>query len=488
VTNSRVPEIRIQALNDLPVRSDSDYVLYWMTAQRRRRANFGLQRAVEWCQQLGKPLVVLEALRCDYQWASDRLHAFVLQGMRDNQKDFAEAGVAYLPYVEPKKGAGRGLLAALSERAAVVVADEYPCFFLPRMVAAAAAKSTTLFEQVDANGLLPLRAADKVFGRAVDFRRFLQRTLAPHLQQFPIGDPLRPDACKGARIPDAITAKWPAASDALLECDSKALAKLPIDHDVEPVASMRGGPVAGGERLRAFLAEKLARYGDRSHPAADSASGLSAHLHFGHVGVHQVFAGVAKKEEWSTAKMREKVDGARGWYGMSEAADGFLDELVTWRELGFNMDWQRADYADFESLPEWAKATMGKHAADARERTYTLAEFATASTHDPLWNAAQRQLVREGTIQNYLRMLWGKKVMEWSRTHEEAWAILVELNNRYALDGRDPNSYSGIGWVFGRYDRPWVPERPVYGVLRYMASGNTVKKLDMGDYVERFSK
>jgi deoxyribodipyrimidine photo-lyase len=488
VPSQRVPEIRVQTVADLPVREDGDYVLYWMIAQRRRRANFSLQRAIEWCEQLKKPLVVLEPLRCDYRWASDRMHRFVIDGMRDNAADFAEAGVAYHPYVEPKEGKGKGLLAAMEKRACVVVTDDYPCFFLPHMVQRAAERSTVRMEQVDSNGLLPLRAADKVFGRAVDFRRFLQRALPSRLSEFPIGDPLRSGVGAGGAVPDDVQKKWPRASDALLQGDAKALAALPIDHDVEPVANVRGGYVAGGDCLRRFLADKLARYGDRSHPAADAASGLSPYLHFGHVSVHQVFAGVAKHEEWTTAKMREKVDGARGWYGMSEAADGFLDELVTWRELGFNMDWQRQDYDDYESLPEWAKATLNKHATDAREHIYTLEQFATASTHDELWNAAQRQLVKEGTVQNYLRMLWGKKVLEWSRTPEEAWAILVELNNRYALDGRDPNSYSGIGWVFGRYDRPWVPERNVYGVIRYMSSTNTVKKLDMGDYEERFAR
>jgi len=488
VPSQRVPEIRVQTVADLPVREDGDYVLYWMIAQRRRRANFSLQRAIEWCEQLKKPLVVLEPLRCDYRWASDRMHRFVIDGMRDNAADFAEAGVAYHPYVEPKEGKGKGLLAAMEKRACVVVTDDYPCFFLPHMVQRAAERSTVRMEQVDSNGLLPLRAADKVFGRAVDFRRFLQRALPSRLSEFPIGDPLRSGVGAGGEVPQDVQKKWPRASDALLQGDAKAIAALPIDHDVEPVANVRGGYVAGGDCLRRFLADKLARYGDRSHPAADAASGLSPYLHFGHVSVHQVFAGVAKHEEWTTAKMREKVDGARGWYGMSEAADGFLDELVTWRELGFNMDWQRLDYDDYDSLPEWAKATLNKHATDAREHIYTLEQFATASTHDELWNAAQRQLVKEGTVQNYLRMLWGKKVLEWSRTPEEAWAILVELNNRYALDGRDPNSYSGIGWVFGRYDRPWVPERNVYGVIRYMSSTNTVKKLDMGDYEERFAR
>lgn len=486
VPDSSVPSIRLRVVHDLPVRKDGDFVLYWMVAQRRRRANFALQRAVELAKEAQKPVLVLEPLRCGYRWASDRMHAFVIAGMRDNAADFAEAGVGYHPYLEPKHGAGKGLFAALAARACAVVSDDWPCFFVPRMQARAFADLAVRTELVDGCGLLPMRAADKEFQRAVDFRRFLQKNLVLHLSEFPQGEPVRAAVAAGAKVPAEVERRWPRASRELLDLEPGALAALPIDHDVQPVEWASGGPAAGGARLRAFLRDRLPRYADRSHPAADAASGLSPWLHFGHVSPHQVFAGLAKQQEWTPAKAKSKADGARGWYGMDEAAEGFLDELVTWRELGFNMASRRSDHDDYESLPAWAKATLREHATDARTHLYTLAEFATASTHDEVWNAAQRQLVREGTIQNYFRMLWGKKVLEWSRTPEEAWAVLVELNNRYALDGRDPNSYSGIGWVFGRYDRPWAPKREVYGVIRYMSSSNTVKKLDLGDYLERF--
>jgi len=481
-----VPEIRIRAANDKPVRADGEFVLYWMTAARRRRANFGLQRAVELADELGRPLVVLEALRCDYRWASDRLHTFVLQGMADNSKDFADAGVQYLAYVEPKRGAGKGLLTALAARAAAVVTDDFPCFFLPRMVAAAASRLPVRLETVDGNGLLPMRVADRVFGRAYDLRRFLQKALPAHLGDFPAGDPLQGYAAGAAKLPAEIARKWPIASAELLRAEPAALAALPIDHEVGPGA-VHGGAVAGGATLRAFLARRLARYGEeRSDPDADCASGLSPYLHFGHLSVHQVFAALAKREQWTRARIKPTQSGQRGWMGMSDTAESFLDELITWRELGYNYCWQREDYEDFSSLPDWCKATMAKHADDPRAHMYTLEEFAASQTHDPVWNAAQRQLRTSGVMQNYLRMLWGKKVLEWSHTPAEAFATLVELNNRYALDGRNPNSYTGISWVFGRYDRPWAPERDVYGVLRYMSSANTVKKLKMKGYLAQW--
>ncbi len=485
---SAVPELRIRRANERSRRSDGDFVLYWSIAARRTKANFALQHALAIARELQRPLLVLEPLRCGYQYASDRLHAFALQGMADNAAAYAAAGVTYLPYVEPAPGAGKGLLAALGAHACAVVTDDYPCFFLPRMVAAAARALPVALEVVDGNGLLPLSAADKVFGRAFDLRRFLQKALAPHLGEFPVGEPLRGHDLGPARVPRDVGKRWPAASEALLAAEPAALAALPIDHTVGVVPT-RGGPVAAGEALRAFLATKLARYADeRSDPDADCASGLSPWLHFGHLSVHQVFAGLAKQEGWTRERMLPTTSGQRGWFGMGPSAEAFLDELVTWRELGFNYTSQRDDQEDAESLPDWVKATLDKHAPDAREHVYTLEEFAASATHDPVWNAAQTQLRETGVLQNYLRMLWGKKVLEWTPHWRAAWSILIELNNRYALDGRDPNSYTGISWVFGRYDRPWAPERDVYGVIRYMSSTNTVKKLKMKGYLARWSR
>jgi deoxyribodipyrimidine photo-lyase len=183
-----------------------------------------------------------------------------------------------------------------------------------------------------------------------------------------------------------------------------------------------------------------------------------------------------------------RATGAKaGWWGVSAPAERFLDELVTWRELGFNLTSKRADYAAFESLPDWARRSLEHHADDPRDFVYTSDAFERAQTHDPLWNAAQRQLMVEGRIHTYLRMLWGKKILEWSPTPREALTTLVELNNKYALDGRDPNSYSGIFWVLGRYDRPWHPERPVFGVVRYMSSANTARKMRVKNYLRRFA-
>ena len=241
--------------------------------------------------------------------------------------------------------------------------------------------------------------------------------------------------------------------------------------------------------MELFFEKKFSEYAEhRNEPENDVASGLSPYLHFGHISVHEIFSVLARREKWEPEKLALRGNGSReGWWNMSPAAESFLDELVTWREVGYNFASHRQDYDQYESLPAWAQKTLQDHAKDEREFVYSLEEFANAKTHDALWNAAQTQLVREGKIHNYLRMLWGKKILEWSRSAEEAARIMIELNNKYAVDGRNPNSYSGIFWVLGRYDRPWGPERPVFGTIRYMSSANTARKVSVKNYVRKYS-
>ncbi len=485
----QVPAIRLRAMNHAPIQPSGHFVLYWMIANRRLTANFSLDRALELCGELHKPLVILEALRCDYRWASDRLHGFVLDGMRDNAAECQRYGITCFCYLEPAPHSGSGLLQALAADACAVVTDDFPCFFLPRMVNAAAGKLPVLLEAVDSNGLLPLRATEQVFARAFDFRRYLQKTLPAHLSQVPRNHPLRGAAiARHATLPAAITKRWLPANKDILEKGQSLLARLPIDHETRPSA-IEGGHTAGRRRLMDFLRRKLSRYpAERNEPDLDATSGLSPYLHFGHLSVHEVFLELAQLEDWRPGKLPFQSTGARqGSWNMSGPAENFLDELVTWREAGFNFCSHRADYDRYDSLPLWARTTLERHARDERERLYTLEEFDSATTHDPLWNAAQNQIVREGRMHNYMRMLWGKKILEWSRSPREAARIMTELNNKYGIDGRDPNSYSGIFWVLGRYDRPWGPERPVFGTVRYMSSQNTARKLSVRGYLEKYA-
>lgn len=486
-----VPAIRISRRNDQKIRDDGDFVLYWMVAQRRLIDNFALQRACWWAEKLDKPLVIFEPLRCDYPWASERFHRFIIDGMFDHASQLVDTPVTYYPYVEPQLGTGKGLMRALTQQACVVITDDYPCFFLPRMIDAAASKLDLLVEAIDSNGLLPLRAAEKTYTTAYSFRRGLHKMLPAHFSDTPMPAPI--DALGVPALPegtlDELLTTWPAATDALLEQgNTEALADIPLKNDV-PAAPLTGGQVAATARLEEFLDNLPAYLTGRNEPGQNATSGLSAYLHFGHIGTHTIFRELTEQEGWSPTDIADKPTGKRsGWWRMSDAAESFIDELVTWREIGFNMAHREPDtYDKYESLPDWARLTLAEHADDEREYTYTLEEFERAQTHDELWNAAQNQLVQEGTIHNYLRMLWGKKIIEWTETPQQALEIMIELNNKWALDGRDPNSYSGIFWVLGRYDRGWT-ERDIFGKIRYMTSASTRRKYDVSGYIRRYNR
>jgi deoxyribodipyrimidine photo-lyase len=486
-----VPDIRYRKANRAGFNVDGAYVLYWMTGFRRTEWNFSLQRAIEWACDLQKPLIVCEPLSCSGPWSSERLHQFALQGMRDNEHRLKSTPVSYYPYIERTSGMSQDLFAALAQSSCVVIRDDFPCFPLAPTISHAAEQLPVLLEMVDSNGLLPLRAADKVYMRAYDFRRFLQKVLRTHLEHLPEADPLQ--AAQFPRleqIPEHIRDNWPAADLAKWVSNTHFLSQLPIDHSIATVSGVRGGSIAGREMLQRFMQARLGEYDvNRNHPDEQATSRLSAYLHFGHLSAHCVFAEVMKSQDWHLDDLATTVTGqSAGWWGVASTVESFLDQLITWRELGYNGCWQRSDFDQYESLPGWARQTLAQHANDPREHLFTLERFAGADTHDALWNAAQRQLVDTGYIHNYLRMVWGKKILEWSTSPQEALTTMIELNNKYALDGQNPNSYSGIFWCLGRYDRAWGPERPIFGKVRYMSSKNTLRKCRVRAYLKQFAR
>lgn len=484
-----VPAARIRALNDRKLDPHGSYVLYWMTAFRRLHSNFALEHAMDLARQTRRPLLVFEALRVDYPFASDRLHRFVVDGMAEHRRVLTDTPVTYLPYVEPSRAAAQGLLKDLAARAVAIVADDYPCFFLPRMLESAARQVEARLECVDSNGLLPMLETSRTFATALSFRAHMQRSLPAQIGAWPSTLNLRDLPAPPAElIAESTCARWPPASAEDLASPDELLRRLPIDHDVSAVP-IRGGAAAASAHLQRFVDGALETYADRhSHPDDGATSGLSPWLHFGHISAHQIFEAVMTHERWTSRSMGRAAGGKRaGWWNVSTGADAFLDQLITWRELGFNMCATRpTDYWTFESLPIWALATLEIHSVDPRSPLYSESELAEARTHDPVWNAAQRQLVRDGWMHNYLRMLWGKKILEWTASPREALETMTRLMNRYALDGRDPNSYSGYAWTLGRYDRPWAPEREIFGTVRYMSSTNTARKLRMKNYLRTY--
>ena len=336
--------------------------------------------------------------------------------------------------------------------------------------------------------MIPLAEHGRAFTAARFYRAFVQRLLRDHVTQVPEEAPLRRlrRVPRLASLPRTVSRRWPQASARLLTTGARALAALPIDHSIAPVA-IRGGSDAAARTLRGFVSGKLSGYDlHRNNPDDDGTSRLSPYLHFGHVSAHEVFSAVMTHERWTTRRLGTKGAGRReGWWGVSKAAEAFLDQLVVWRELAFNGCEYITDYADYRSLPEWARTTLEAHETDPRPHIYTLEQLESARTEDPLWNAVQRQLVRDGWFHGYLRMLWGKKILEWSAVPSDALERMQSLMDRYALDGRDPNSYAGYAWVLGRYDRPW-PRRPIFGTVRYMSSASARRKLKMKRFLEQY--
>lgn len=475
-------QARLRRLNSHQTNAAAGYVLYWTQLYRRLSHNHALDYALRCAGELGKPLVVYEGLRLDYPWANARLHRFVLEGMRDNARAAKRLGVSYWPFVETPARPARGLLARVAERAALVVTDDFPCFVVPEQSEALARRVDVPVFAVDSNGVVPTSLLQPAVYAAAHLRPRIHKAFAEAWAHRAAAEPALPKTARG-RV-DPPFEPWQADDlDAFV-------ASLPVDASVAPVAGTPGGAVAARARLAEFVAERLPGYAESrskpASPAAGHASGLSPYLHFGHLSIEEVATAVLG-DGWTPDELRVHNRGKReGYFSDDPDVNGFLDEALTWRDVGFQWHWTRRKDAERleTALPPWAMATLRAHAGDARAFVYSLEEWEAAATHDPLWNAAQRELVATGTIHNYLRMLWGKKVIEWSRSPEDAYRTLVHLNNKYALDGRDPNSYTGILWCFGLFDRPWAPERKVLGTLRYMSSDNTAKKFRVQPYLD----
>jgi photolyase PhrII len=455
-----IDDLRIHAAGEPCPRAGGELVLYWMQTTLRAHHNFGLDFAVEQANRLGVPVVVYHGLRPDYPWASDRLHTFILESVVDLCAEFAGLGIQYGFYLDPGAGRrpARSPLLELAERAALVVTDYFPTFIVPRQTRALRRRSETPVVAVDSCTVVPLRAFGREHATARTFRPALHAALPHHLWR-PRAPELR------VRRPVALP------FDALVPTAATIpglVAALPLDHAVPPAREIRGGVRAGRARLAEFLQRGLPVYAQsRGDPNAEHAtSRLSPYLHFGNLSPHEV---VIAAREAGPASQFEK----------------FQDEALVWRELAYNFVHHDPRHRTVEAIPGWAREELRKGEADPRPVLYTDDELEHARTHEPLWNAAQRAYLVDGWMHNALRMLWGKAALQWTANAAECLRILEHLNNKYSLDGRDPSSYGGIHWVFGKFDRPFY-RRPVYGTVRYQSLKAAAGKFDTVAYISRY--
>lgn len=459
---------RLHALNPLPAPAEpgGEFVLLWVQAAVRVAENPALEHAAALANRLDLPLVAVFGLTPGYPEANARHYRFLLEGLRDLRAGLRERGVPlHLGLGEPTAvvlGRSRGAVAVVTDIGYTRVQRQWRAALGRELAARGLSLLAVETEAVVPVGVVSAR------------QEYAARTIRPKLGRH-LADFLHPVVCEELRRRGH---PWDEGED--LGNVEALLARLPVDHGVLPGAE-EGGERAAQARLASFVAGGphhgggglhrggLHRYAlERGDPNADVSSRLSAHLHYGQLSPVTVARAVqaAGAEQENTA--------------------AFLEELIVRRELSFNYVWYCADYDAYAGVPEWARRTLEAHASDPREHLYSDEQFEQAQTHDPYWNAAQREMVRTGRMHNSLRMYWGKKILEWTPSPQEAHRVTLWLNNKHEQDGRDPNSYASVNWVLGLHDRPWA-RRPIFGTVRYMAASGLRRKFDIEAYARRWN-
>lgn len=429
-------------------------VAYWMSRDQRAQDNWALLYAQQLARERRVPLLVGFCLVPRFLGAAWRHYDFLLRGLEEVAGELERHRIGFClltgdPGVEiPKWVTDREI--------SLLVSDFDPLRIKRTWKEEVARKLTIPFLEVDAHNIVPCwLASPKQEWAAATFRPRLRRHLEEFLHPFP---PLQVHPVPPPEPPGL----W----------DSEALLNsLPLDREVPPVAWLKPGTKAALTQLRLFVREKLAFYPQsRNDPTREGQSDLSPYLHFGQLAPQRVALEVLESPAPRAAK------------------EAFLEQLIVRRELADNFCYYQPDYDRLEGFPAWARLTLEAHRQDPRDYLYTPSELERGQTHDPLWNAAQWEMVRRGKMHGYLRMYWAKKILEWTPSPEEALAVAIRLNDRYELDGRDPNGYTGIAWsIGGVHDRPFG-ERPVIGKLRPMSWAGLARKFRVREYIERQEK
>jgi deoxyribodipyrimidine photo-lyase len=446
---------RVRKLNDATVRDNGRYVLYRIRANRRAENNHALAFAAGLASHLDLPLLVFESLSTTYPYANDRLHTFVLEGVAETADRLRSLGAGYVFHLERRRGSAEPALRAIACDAAAVVTDDYPETLAPR-----ADPGVQAFA-VDSSCVVPASAIEGRAYAAYSIRPKIHKLLPRFLKPAPAVQIRRRFR---ERLPEVHT-------EVCAERIPELVASCDIDHAVRSSPSFRGGRDVAQHTIERFLHERLHRYArEKNEPSAHATSDLSPYLHLGYISALEVALAVR-----DYAKAHKLI------------ADEFLEELIVRRELAFNFAWHATRLDTLEALPDWARATLDAHRRDRRDPAYSRAQFEAAATHDNLWNATEKELLVRGKIHGYYRMYWGKKILEWSKTPEEALATMLYFHERYALDGQDPNTYANILWCFGLHDRPW-PERSIYGTVRSMSRAGMDRKTDTAAYIREMEE
>ncbi len=449
-----VDATRVRVLNGAGVRRGARYVVYWMQQSQRAEHNDALEYAAGRANELGLPLIGVFGLTDGYPDANLRHYRFMLEGLAEVRAALQRRGIRF--WVLRRDPADAALEAA--EQAALVVCDRGYLRHQKAWRRRVADAAPCAVVEVEADVVVPVeRASDKAEHAARTIRGKLRRHWNAYLR------PLEPTPLQRDSL---------GLSDEGLDIERPhaVLAELDVDRSVRPNPLFEGGTRAARRLLEDFIDAHLHGYdANRNQPQTDYVSHMSKYLHFGQI---------------SPVRLALAIRAAQAG---REDTDSYLDELLVRRELAINFVHFTKDYDRYACLPAWARATLAAHRDDRRPHVYTSRQLAEAATHDPYWNAAMRELKVTGYMHNYMRMYWGKKILEWTNTPEHAYRVALELNNRYFVDGRDANSYANVGWVFGLHDRPW-PERSIFGKVRYMAASGLERKAEPEAYVEKVDR
>jgi len=443
-----IREERVKRLNSREIKPGR-YVLYWMQASHRTKYNHALEYAVSKANKMNRPVVAYFGITEYFPEANERHYYFMLEGLREVQSALKEKGITMVVrHKSPELGA-----IELSKGASLVVADRGYLRTQKRWRSSVAQTIDCPLVQVESDVVVPVEAASqKEEYSAATFRPRIKKKLDSYLlplkEKRPKVDSLQHDF-----------GSFP------IEDPEKAVSSLEVDRSVRRVGDFHGGATEAEKRLEDFLKNKLGHYEEfRNDPTKEFLSNMSPYLHFGQISPIYIALGVSETD--STGK------------------DAYLEELIVRRELGVNFVFYNQNYDSFDGLPDWAKKTLQEHEKDPRKYIYTLEELENAETHDQYWNAAQKEMRIKGKLHGYMRMYWGKKIIEWTKTPREAFKIALYLNNKYELDGRGPNGFTGVAWCFGKHDRPWR-ERQIFGKIRYMNANGLKRKFDADLYTEK---
>ncbi|MGF1473532.1 MAG: deoxyribodipyrimidine photo-lyase [Rubrobacteraceae bacterium] len=458
MSTSRIQDGRIKHLNDKEER-DGDYVLYWMQSSQRTEYNHALEYAAKKANELGQRLLVVFGLTDDYPEANLRHYTFMLEGLQEVEAALKERGIQLVV----RRGSPDEVALAAGERASLIVADRGYMRPQREWRANVAENAGCRVTQVESDVVVPVELAS---GKQETAARTLRPKIHEHLDEFLVGLDTTAVEKQSTNM---------GASGLDLSDVAGVLDELDVDRSVEPVSHLYKGGTSEAKRiLDDFIEHRFASYDqNRNQPQTDDVSHMSKYLHFGQIS--PIYIALEIQDASASANVSQ------------DNIDSYLEELVVRRELPINFVYYTKDYDSFSCLPGWAKETLEAHKDDEREYVYTRQQLEDAETHDEYWNAAMREMRGTGYMHNYMRMYWGKKILEWTNTPEYAYKTTLYLNNKYFLDGRNPNSFANVAWVFGLHDQGWK-EREVFGKVRYMSAGGLERKAKPEKYVDKVNE